>query len=173
MFRFFNYCSQGRGAWLLMAFTAFMLECAALYFQHVMKLQPCVMCIYERVALLGVMFAGLIGAIAPRNVIIRWVAIVVWIYAAWRGLDLAWEHTMLQLYPSPFASCDFFVNFPDWLPLQEWVPAMFEATGDCSVRQWAFLGLDMPQWLIGIFAAYILVAVIVLISQFFPAKKSF
>ncbi len=44
-----------------MAFIAFMLECAALYFQHVMKLQPCVMCVYERVALLGIMVAGLVG----------------------------------------------------------------------------------------------------------------
>ncbi len=67
----------------------------------------------------------------------------------------------------------FFVNFPDWLPLQEWVPAVFEATGDCAVRQWAFLGLDMPQWLIGIFAAYLLVAIIVIISQFFQPKIIF
>lgn len=167
----FNYCSQGRSAWLLMAFTAFMLECAALYFQHIMKLQPCVMCIYERVALMGIIAAGLIGAIAPKSTVVKVIAIVIWLYAGWRGLDLSWEHTMLQLYPSPFASCDFFVNFPDWLPLQEWVPSVFEATGDCAVRQWAFLGLDMPQWLVGIFVAYILVGVIVAISLFFPSKK--
>lgn len=140
-------------------------------FQHIMKLQPCVMCIYERVALFGIMIAGLVGAIAPRNVILRWVAIIIWIYAAWRGLELAWEHTMLQLYPSPFASCDFFVNFPEWLPLNEWAPAIFEATGDCAVKQWDFLGLDMPQWLIGVYGAYLLVAIIVTISQFFPSHK--
>ena len=45
MLRFFNRCSQGRGAWLLMALTALVLELVALYFQHVMLLQPCVMCI--------------------------------------------------------------------------------------------------------------------------------
>lgn len=172
MFRFFKNCSTGRGAWLLMAFTAFLLECTALYFQHGMKLQPCVMCVYERVALLGVMFAGLIGAIAPRNFVFRWVAIAIWIYSAWRGLDLAWEHTQLQLYPSPFASCDFFVNFPEWLPLNEWAPAMFEASGDCSTKQWALFNWEMPQWLIGIFAAYLIVAVIVVISQFVSSKSN-
>ncbi len=154
-----------------MAFIALMLECAALYFQHVMKLQPCVMCIYERIALLGIIAAGLIGAIAPQNGLLRWLAIIVWIYSAWRGLDLAWEHTMLQLYPSPFASCDFFVNFPEWLPLNQWVPAVFEATGDCSVKQWVFLGWDMPQWLISVFAVYLLMAIIVTLSQFFAAKQ--
>lgn len=48
---------------MLLALTAFTLELVALWFQHVMLLRPCVMCIYERCALLGIMFAGLIGAI--------------------------------------------------------------------------------------------------------------
>ena len=48
MLQYLNQCSRGRGAWLLMALTAFILELVALWFQHVMLLQPCVMCIYER-----------------------------------------------------------------------------------------------------------------------------
>ncbi|EAT2540228.1 disulfide bond formation protein B, partial [Salmonella enterica] len=54
MLRFLNQCSRGRGAWLLMAFTALALEMVALWFQHVMLLKPCVLCIYERCALFGV-----------------------------------------------------------------------------------------------------------------------
>ncbi|SUG88215.1 disulfide bond formation protein B [Salmonella enterica subsp. enterica] len=53
MLRFLNQCSRGRGAWLLMAFTALALEMVALWFQHVMLLKPCVLCIYERCALFG------------------------------------------------------------------------------------------------------------------------
>lgn len=45
MLQYLNQCSRGRGAWLLMALTAFILELVALWFQHVMLLQPCVMCI--------------------------------------------------------------------------------------------------------------------------------
>ncbi|SUX62599.1 disulfide bond formation protein B [Citrobacter braakii] len=67
MLRFLNQCSRGRGAWLLLALTAFALELVALWFQHVMLLKPCVLCIYERSALFGVMGAGLVGAIAPKN----------------------------------------------------------------------------------------------------------
>lgn len=66
MLQFLNRCSRGRGAWLLMALTAFLLELTALYFQHIMLLQPCVMCIYERVALFGILGASLLGAIAPE-----------------------------------------------------------------------------------------------------------
>ncbi len=67
MLQYLNQCSRGRGARLLMALTAFILELVALWFQHVMLLQPCVMCIYERCALFGIMGAGLVGAIAPKR----------------------------------------------------------------------------------------------------------
>ncbi|PHM24162.1 disulfide bond formation protein DsbB [Xenorhabdus ehlersii] len=166
MFQFLNQSSQGRGAWLLMALTALILEATALYFQHVMQLQPCVMCIYERVALFGILGAALLGVIAPKTPL-RWLAILLWIYSAWQGLQLAWDHTMMQLYPSPFNTCEFFVQFPSWLPLNDWLPSVFQAVGDCSMKQWKFLTLDMPQWLIGIFAAYLLLSILVLVSQFF------
>ncbi|MCG8707670.1 disulfide bond formation protein DsbB [Brenneria sp. 4F2] len=170
MLRLLNRCSRGRGAWLLMALTALILELVALYFQHVMLLKPCVLCIYQRCALFGVMGAGLLGAIAPAG-LLRYPAIALWIYSAFEGLRLAWEHTNIQLHPSPFTTCDFFVSFPSWLPLEKWLPAVFNATGDCSVRQWHFLSLEMPQWLVGIFAAYLLVAVLVLIAQPFRPKR--
>ena len=113
---------------------------------------------------------ALFGAIAPKTPL-RYVAMVIWLYSAFRGVQLTYEHTMLQLYPSPFATCDFMVRFPEWLPLDKWVPQVFVASGDCAERQWDFLGLEMPQWLLGIFIAYLIVAVLVVISQPFKAKK--
>ena len=170
MLRFLNQCSRGRGAWLLMALTAFALEMVALWFQHVMGLKPCVLCIYERCALFGIMGAGLVGAIAPKSPL-RYAAIAIWLYSAGKGIALAWEHTQMQLHPSPFMTCDFAARFPSWLPLDKWVPQVFVASGDCAERQWEFLGLEMPQWLLGIFIAYLIVAVLVVISQPFKAKK--
>uniref|UniRef100_A0A914YHZ8 Uncharacterized protein n=1 Tax=Panagrolaimus superbus TaxID=310955 RepID=A0A914YHZ8_9BILA len=49
---------------------------------------------------------------------------------AFRGVQLTYEHTMLQLYPSPFATCDFMVRFPEWLPLDKWVP---QVSGNAAV----------------------------------------
>ncbi|CCG87451.1 disulfide bond formation protein DsbB [Erwinia piriflorinigrans] len=170
MLRYLNRCSKGRGAWLLLALTAFALEMSALFFQHVMQLPPCVMCIYERCALFGVMGAGIVGAIAPKTPL-RWVAVLIWLYSAWEGLRLSWEHTMMQLHPSPFVTCDFAARFPSWLPLDKWLPSVFVASGDCAVKSWSFLTLSMPQWMAGIFAAYLLVAALILIAQPFVTKK--
>lgn len=88
-----------------------------------------------------------------------------WLYASYRGIELAWEHTQLILNPSPFATCDFFVTLPSWFALQDWFPAVFQASGDCSVSQWRFLSLEMPQWMLIIFSAYFIVGLLVLISQ--------
>ncbi|WJV64471.1 disulfide bond formation protein DsbB [Pectobacteriaceae bacterium C52] len=170
MLRFLNRCSRKRGTWLLMALTAFVLELVALYFQHVMLLKPCVLCIYQRSALFGIMGAGLVGAIAPST-LLRYPAIALWIYSAAEGLGLAIKHTDVQLHPSPFNTCDFFVSFPSWLPLDKWLPAIFSATGDCTERQWHFMNLEMPQWMIVIFGAYLLVAVLVLVAQPFRPKR--
>ncbi len=43
-----------RRAWLLLLAFIIVFEACALFFQHVMMLAPCVMCIYERVAMLGI-----------------------------------------------------------------------------------------------------------------------
>lgn len=170
MLRYLNQCSRGRGAWLLLALTALALELTALWFQHVMGLKPCVMCIYERNALFGVMGAGIVGALAPKSPL-RLVALVMWLYSAWEGLRLSWEHTMIQLHPNPFTTCDFAARFPTWLPLDKWLPAVFVASGDCAERSWTFMTLSMPQWMIVVFGAYLLVGLLVLIAQPFKAKR--
>lgn len=78
---------------------------------------------------------------------------------------------MIQLHPSPFATCDFAARFPTWLPLDKWLPSVFVASGDCAEKSWSFLTLGMPQWLVGILAAYLVIGILVLISQPFKPKR--
>ena len=50
---------ERRWAWLALAASGLALEGCALYFQYVLELQPCVLCIYIRLATLGLIAAGL------------------------------------------------------------------------------------------------------------------
>ncbi len=176
MLCFFNTLSKGRLAWFLLMLFAFIFEMCALYFQHVMNLAPCVMCIYERLAMLGVFAAGLIGMMAPQNVLIRWSGLLTWgVSAAW-GLKLSVEHVRFQFAdPNDLfgETCDIFVSFPSWAPLNQWFPSMFEASGECSKIVWQFLSFSMPQWLIFIFGCMLLIFLTVLISQFLGKPKRF
>jgi len=163
--------SKQRWPWLLLAASALSLELCALFFQHVMMLEPCVMCVYERVAMLGILLAGLIGASAPNTIFIRLSAFLLWGISAVWGTLLAIQHTNYQMNPSPFATCDFFPNFPAWAPLHEWFPWLFNPTGDCSKIVWQFFDYSMPQWLIVSFSIYTLIFAVVAITALLRNKK--
>lgn len=163
--------SKGRLSWLLLLVFVIFFEACALFFQHVMMLSPCVMCIYERVAMLGVGVAAMIGLVNPNNTIIRWLGLAAWGASAYKGLALSMQHVDYQFNPSPFATCDLFVTFPTWAPLNDWAPWMFEAFGDCSKVVWQFLSLSMPQWLVVIFAGNLIALAVIVLAQFAKSKR--
>ncbi|OOH92385.1 disulfide bond formation protein B [Pasteurellaceae bacterium 15-036681] len=166
MFSYFKELSLSRGAWALLTTSCLGLELTALYFQHGMGLNPCVMCIYERLALFAILVAGVIGFLAPKVTIIRWLAIALGLYGSVKGLTLAIKHTDYQMNPAPWNTCSPFVEFPETLPLNKWFPNLFEATStDCSKIVWDLWGLSMPQWLIAVFAVYAVIMVLVALSQ--------
>ncbi|OBT16052.1 disulfide bond formation protein B [Vibrio sp. UCD-FRSSP16_10] len=163
--------SRSRLSWFLLLITIVAFELCALYFQHVMLLAPCVMCIYERVAMMGIIVAAGIGICRPTNPLVRGIGLVGWIASSYKGLLLAREHVSFQFDPSPFNTCDFFVKFPSWAPLDQWVPWMFHPTGTCSKIVWTFLDLSMPQWLVIIFGASLVVASLFTLLQLQGLKK--
>lgn len=165
MIEFLRRIASHRLAWGLLAASALCFELCALFFQHVLGLHPCVMCIYERIAILGVFAAGLLGMVAPEKWYLRWSAMLLWGYSAFWGLKLALKHVDYQVNPSPFNVCEGFVDFPSWAPLDKWVPWLFFPDGDCSEISWQFLSFSMPQWLVAIFAAYLLVFAVVTIGN--------
>ncbi len=120
--------------------------------------------------MLGVGGAAIIGLVAPNNPVFRWLGLAAWGASAYKGLELSMQHVDYQFNPSPFATCDLFVTFPDWAPINQWAPWMFEAYGDCSEIVWQFLTLSMPQWLVVIFAANLAALAIIVLSQFAKSK---
>ena len=159
--------STSRQAWLLLALSGVALEAAALVFQYGLGLQPCVMCIYIRLAVLGLVLAGLVGAIAPARPAVALLGFAVWAVAAMEGLRLSRELVAIQA-AGPYsleATCSFLPDFPEWLPLHEWLPEFFMPTGSCTDETWSWLGFSMAQWMVGIFAAYLLVLAVVLVSR--------
>ena len=170
MHQFIRNITQSRTAWGILLGSTLFFELCGMVFQHVMGLQPCVMCIYQRVAILGIMAGALIGFINPRNWILRWTGLLIWAYSSIEGLRLALRHTDLQLNPSPFNTCDLFVTFPQWLPLDRWMPWFFNATGDCAELQWQFLSWTMPQWLIVSFGIYAIISFIIIAGNLIKGR---
>ncbi|MCG9736873.1 disulfide bond formation protein DsbB [Shewanella insulae] len=164
--------AQSRLAWTILLLTAIGLEACALFFQHVMKLDPCVMCIYQRVAVLGVLTAGLIGVVGHKLRLLRFLGVLVWgVSAAW-GLKLALELVEMQTNPSPFSTCSFLPEFPEWMPLHEWFPSVFLPTGMCTDIPWEMFGITMSQWMVVAFSTYLIALVVFIIPALMPTKKA-
>ncbi len=171
MIAYIRHITKLRSAWLVLFSTALFLELCAMFFQHVLGYQPCVMCIYQRTAVFGIMCAGLLGALNPNQVVLRWMSISLWAVSSVKGLQLALKHTDLQMNPSPFNTCDLFVDF--WSPfasIPKILPWFFQATGDCGDVSWTFLSWTMPHWLIPIFFLYMTISFVIIAGNFIKGK---
>lgn len=148
---------EQRWPWVVLFISSLGLELSALYFQYVMDLRPCIMCIYQRTAIFGIMLAAIPGMLFYYQPLARMLAYTGWgISAIWGGL-IAYEHVDIQQASAInpfFTACEIVPNFPSWLQLHEWLPAFFGADGDCGNIDWQFVGMSMPQWMIVIFAIY-------------------
>lgn len=163
---------EKRWPWLLLFLSATTLELIALYFQYAMALEPCVMCIYQRVAVFGVLFSSVPALIAPNNMYFRLVSYVGWLTSAFWGAKIAYEHVLMQ-NPDNFLlamSCDVFPNFPSWFAIHQWLPAIFEPRGTCDSIDWVFASLSMPEWMLVTFIFYALTAVSVLLIKLIKTK---
>ncbi len=153
-----------RWPWLVLALSALGLELSALYFQYFLELDPCVLCVYERTAVMGILLAGIVGAIAPRLAVLRWTGLLLWGASAVWGLFTALKHVGIQIGELDL-TCSYMADFPSWAPLDQWWPAVFMPTGFCGDIQWVFLGLSMPQWMVVIMILYLVALVAVVAGR--------
>ncbi len=138
----------------LLNFAAF-LACAgmmgfALYAQYVLLLDPCPLCVFQRVAtiLLGIVL--LAAAIHnPGRLGSRIYAVLVFLTAGF-GVGVAGWHVHLQSLPADeVPSCGpGFEYIMDNFPLFDALGLIFQGSGECAEVVWRLLGLSMPTWVI-------------------------
>jgi disulfide bond formation protein DsbB len=118
------------------------------YFQLSLGLEPCPLCISQRLAIL---LTGIIFLIAvlhnPGSVGINCYAILGAISALF-GASISTRHVWLQhLPPELVPECSPGISFMlQNFPLFDTVKLMLNGTGDCAKIDWTLLGFSMPAW---------------------------
>jgi disulfide bond formation protein DsbB len=122
----------------------------ALYAQYGLGLEPCPLCIFQRVALfaLGVIF--LAAALQHPRGGGRYVYALLAGFAALATAALATRHLYIQSQPpGSIPSCgaplEVMLRFS---PLTEVVRKVLAGGGECSQVNWSFAGLAMPAWVL-------------------------
>lgn len=166
MLRMLKIFTTQRPTWLCLIFSTLIFEGIALIFQYGLHLSPCVMCVYERVALFSILLAGLFALISPKIWFFRLGGLLMGLGGSVKGLCLALKHLDYQLNPSPWNQCELYTDFPHWLPLDKWLPLFFQPTGLCGDVLWSFLGFSMVQWIVVMFALFTVIFLLLTLSQF-------
>lgn len=122
----------------------------ALYAQYVLLLDPCPLCVFQRIAtiLLGAVF--LIAALHNPGRVGARVYAVLTALAAGGGVAVAGWHVHLQnLPPDKVPSCGpGFEYIMENFPLFDALGLIFQGSGECADVVWSLLGLSMPTWVI-------------------------
>jgi disulfide bond formation protein DsbB len=130
-----------------------------LFFQHVMHLVPCPLCVLQRVAIIGVGIFAALGLLAKGRG--QLVAAVLATVCALAGAGVAGWHSWILVYPPESMSCGRpFEWFHEDFPLATWLPKLFAGEGDCLKVDWTFLGLAIPNLSLIAFALLVAAAVL-------------
>lgn len=129
----------------------------ALCMQMLLGLEPCPLCILQRIALMGVAMAALVS-IKPRFQRLGYLGQAVFGVA---GLGIAGWHWYLQAHPYDFATCTpgfsyMFENFS----LAKVLPLLFKGSGSCMFDVWQWHGITIPQMSAGFFVVCLMMLVI-------------
>ncbi|MCU0736343.1 MAG: disulfide bond formation protein B [Methylotetracoccus sp.] len=135
---------------LLLLLFCSLLIAVALYFQFAVGLEPCPLCISQRIMVIAVGLV-MLGAVLhrPGPVGTRAYAILGCLVAL-GGAAISARHVWLQHLPAEeVPACGPGLEYMfRYLPLGETLKAMLTGTGDCAKVDWSLLGLSMPAWVL-------------------------
>lgn len=128
--------------------------CAALlaYAMHAqlnLGLEPCPLCIFQRVAFAALGLVFLVAAAhGPRSAAGRRVYGVLGVLAGAAGIAIAGNHVRLQhLPPDQVPACGPGLDYMlESMPISGVVRRVMTGSGECANVDWTFLGLSMPAW---------------------------
>ena len=131
----------------------------ALFFQYYMELDPCPLCIVQRMVVIvlgGIFLLALLHG--PKGWGKRAYGLLLTL-ASLAGLAVAGRHTWLQHLPEDqVPECgpglEFWMNN---LPTNEVIQKVFQGSGECAEVVWTFMGLSIPELSLiafGIFLIY-------------------
>jgi protein dithiol:quinone oxidoreductase len=122
----------------------------AYYSQYALGLEPCPLCILQRIAVLatGLAFFGAALHRAGHGGSVAWGLLIA--LCAALGAAMAGRHVwIIAQPPGAVAECGASLDYMlDVLPLREVLQKVLTGSGECAKVSWRFLGISMPAWVL-------------------------
>lgn len=122
-----------------------------LFLQHYRGLEPCPLCVFQRIAIIGlaVAFALAVPVADGWRAMRRVVAVLIGLVAV-AGSGVAIRHLYIQsLPPGEVPVCGATLDYMwDVFPAMDVLRKVLTGSGECAKIDWTFLGLAMPAWVL-------------------------
>jgi len=122
----------------------------ALYAQYVLRLEPCPLCVFQRVGVVSLGVVFMLAALHNAGRAGSSVYSLLLLLAGLGGGGVAARHVWLQsLPPDKVPACGPGLDFMlEQFPLAEALQMVFSGSGECADVDWSFLGFSMPAWVL-------------------------
>jgi len=142
-----NKLLGSRAGYLLGFIACFGLVAFALYIQTKHNLEPCPLCISQRIAFMGLGVLFLIAVIHHPGQTGRRIYGLLHFLGAATGAGIAARHMWIQANPDKvMAECGAGFDYIfDTFPLKKALDLVFKGTGECTAIDWTLFGLTIPQ----------------------------
>lgn len=150
-----------RPAYLLGFLVCAALMAWALWLQYGEGLEPCPLCMFQRVCVSAVGIVFLIAAIHnPRRTGAAFYAVLTLVVAG-AGAAFAGRQIWLQALPKDqVPACGMGLSYMmNTLPFADVVRKVLEGSGECAEKGWVLLGLSIAGWSFVFFAGMIVAAI--------------
>ncbi len=164
MLKKINNFSLEKKSWLLLSGFCLILELSALFVQYVLKFEPCLICVQQRALIMVLMLLSFVGMFL-RKTKLSLLFIIGAMGIVGKIFDLALNKTLLQRNPGAISYCSIEKPFPEWFPLDKWIPELFLNKGSCSDLDINILGMSLSENLMIISSVMFIFLFVILVAK--------
>lgn len=138
-----------------------------LYLEHVVGLEPCPLCVFQRIAYIVVALFALIAAIHNPQKLFARIYTGLMFVASLCGAGIAGRQVWLQHLPEDkIPECGPGLEYMlDVFPLADALKMILSGSGECAEVQWTFLSFSIAEWSILCFVGLTVASLIMFFRQ--------
>ncbi len=123
--------------------------------EHVEGLEPCPLCMFQRVAFVAIALVFLVGTFHSPGRVGAWIYAILLFLASAAGAALATRQVWLQSLPKDqVPACGMGIGYMlETMPFFDVIRRVLEGSGECAEKGWVFLGLSIAGWTLAFFVA--------------------
>lgn len=162
--------ANSRWYWLSFIILGLAMLAVALFHQHVLNDQPCVMCIQVRLWVTLLVIVSAIGLFTRNSTMVNAAAhISVVIIAV--GLTERSYQLLGTERGFVFGDCGFDIGLPAWFAVEEWLPWLYRVETSCGYTPEIIIGITMAEGLMLLSVCMLLISLCVSLASFMRVRN--